>query len=144
MRGAFLISTATTCIATALLVSNLSSQEPEISRLTPEIPIQRHIAPGDQQRFQIALTTGTSASVAVEQRGIDVVVSVSDAEGKLICDYQDEIRREGAEHVEIVASAAGTYTVAVRPAAGAVNRGDFVIRMAAARETSESDRRLQQ
>jgi CHAT domain-containing protein len=144
MRGAFLFSTATTWTATALLFSNLSSQEPEVSRLIPEIPIQRHIAPGEQQRFQLALTAATAVTIAVEQKGIDLVVSVSDTGGKPICDFQDEIRRDGEEHVEIVASAAGTYTVTVRPATGAVDPGDFVIRMGAARLASESDRRLQQ
>src|SRR5262245_20588179 len=126
MRSAFLFSTATTWTATALVFSNLSSQEPEVSRLGPEIPIERHIAPGEQQRFQIDLTAAAAVSVAVEQRGIDLAVSVSDGEGKPVGDFQDEIRRDGTERVEIVASAAGTYTITVRPAAGAVNPGGFV------------------
>jgi CHAT domain-containing protein len=144
MRGAFLFTTATTWTATTLLFSNLSSQEPEISRLSPDIPIERHIAPGEQQRFHIALTATAAVSLAVEQRGIDLFVSVSDVEGQPICDFQDEIRRDGTEHVEIVASVTGTYTVMVSPAPGAVNPGNYVIRLGDARAASESERRLQQ
>src|SRR5262245_972480 len=144
MRGAFMFSTATTWTATVLLFSNLSSQEPELSSLSAEVPILRHIARGEQQRFQIALAADSSVSITVAQRGIDLVVSVSDVEGKPICDFEDELRRDGEEHAEVVASAAGTYTVTVTPAASAVDPGDYVIRMGTTREASESERRLQQ
>jgi len=144
MRGAFLFTTATTWTATALLFSNLSSQEPEVSGLNPGEPIHRHIALGEQHQFQAALPASASVGITVEQRGVDLVVSVSDVDGKLICDVQDEVRRDGEEHVDVVSSVAGTYTVTVRPAASVVNPGDYVIRMSAAREATESERRLQQ
>lgn len=144
MRGTYLFSIATTWTATALLFSNLSSQELERSGLSPGSSIERHITGGEQHRFEVALGAGESVSITVEQKGIDLVVSVSDVEGKPICDFRDDPSPEGEEHAAIVASATGTYVVTVKPAASAPNPGDYVIRIGPTREASESQRRLQQ
>jgi CHAT domain-containing protein/tetratricopeptide (TPR) repeat protein len=144
MRGALLFNTATTWTVTALLLSHVSGQEPDIRVLSPAEPIQRHIARGEEHPFTVSLAAGTTMSVVVEQKGIDVGVSIRDVEGKPICEFQDELRREGEERAEIVAVTTGTYTVAIKPADSAVAPGDYVIRIAASREATETDRRLQQ
>lgn len=107
-------------------------------------PIQRHIARGEEHRFQLALTGGTAVDIVVEQHGIDVVVAVRDVDGKPIGDFQDEIRRDGTETAEIVAPATGIYTIAIKPADGAVVPGEYVIHVTPARKATDQERRMQQ
>ena len=144
MRGAFLLNPAAIWTLTALLLSNAGNQEPDIQALTPDEPLQRHIVPGDEQRFHVHLTSGEFASIVVEQQGIDVAVFVRDDEGKSLADFQDEVRQDGDEHVEIVAVKSGTYVLAIESADGATAPGNYVIRMAAPREATDADRRMQQ
>jgi len=144
MRATFLFHTATTWTIAALLISHVGSQDADVVVLSPAEPLQKHIAHGEEHLFQVALAAGTSADIVVEQRGIDVVVSVRDVDGKLISDFQDEVRRDGEEHAEIVAAVAGTYTVAVKPADGAMSPGDYVIRLENPGLAGEAQRRMQQ
>jgi tetratricopeptide (TPR) repeat protein len=144
MRARFLFHTATTCTIAALLISHVASQDADLTVLGPSEPLQRHIARGEEHLFQVTLSAGTSAEIVVEQRGIDVVVSVRDVEGKLICDFQDEVRRDGEEHAAIVAATAGVYTVAVKPAEGTTSPGDYVVRLSDPTPATEAQRRLQQ
>ena len=58
MRSAFPLNPAVIWTVTALLLSNAGSQEPEITVLVPSEPLQRHIAPGGEHRFQIAARIG--------------------------------------------------------------------------------------
>ena len=90
-------------------------------------PLQRHIARGEEHRFQLALTGGTAVDIVVEQRGIDVVVAVRDVDGKPIGDFQDEIRRDGNGDRRDRRPTTGTYTIAIKPADSAVTPGDYVI-----------------
>ena len=143
MRGPVPFNTAAAWALTALLLSNTGRQEPEVTVLTPGEPIQRHIARGEEHRFQLVLDSNESAGLVVEQRGIDIGIFVRDSEGTPICDFQDEVRRDAEERGEIVATRAGTYIVAIKPADSAVTPGDYVIRITAAREATDADRRLQ-
>jgi len=143
MRGAFLFNVATTWTVTALLLSNVS-QEADVTTLAPAEPIQRQLTRGEEHRFQLSLAAGTAVGIVVEQKGIDVVVSVRDADGKAVCDFQDELRRDGEERAEIVAAVAGTYIVAVRAADGAGSPGDYAIRMDTPRPATDEQSRMQQ
>jgi hypothetical protein len=49
------------------------------------------------------------------EKGIAVSVAVRDNEGTLLGDFQDEVRPNGEERVEIVAGKPGAYTLTIRP-----------------------------
>jgi CHAT domain-containing protein len=144
MRSALPLNPAVIWTVTALLLSNAGSQEPETTVLVPSEPLQRHIAPGGEHRFQIELASGTSVGIVVEHNGIDVGVFVRDEEDRPLADFQDEVRQTGEERVEIVAAKPGTFGITIRPVASAIDAGDYVIRAAVPREATDADRRMQE
>jgi CHAT domain-containing protein len=144
VRGAFLFKPAVLWGLTALLLSSAGDQDSDLTALVPTEPVLRQIARGEEHRFRVSLAAGEYASVLVEQRGIDVGVSVRNGDGTALAEFQDEIRPDGDERVEIVANTAATYTLVIRPADGARSPGGYAIRMAPPRAATDADRRMQQ
>jgi CHAT domain-containing protein len=97
---------------------------------------------GEEHLYQLALTAGEHVRVIVEQRGIDVVVQARRADGTPIADFQEEIRPEGREQVDVVADAAGIYSLAIKPGPGA-GSGSYAIRVDGRRPATDADRALQ-
>src|SRR5262245_56786072 len=107
-----------------LLAIAISSQPPSsITPLDPEPAIDRPIARGEEHLYQLTLARGEYVHVVVEQRGVDVIVQTRRGDGAAIADFQEEIRRQGQEDVELVADADGPYTLAVRRAIGPLDSG---------------------
>src|SRR5690242_163200 len=59
-----------------------SSQENGAYLLVPDQPVAREMRGGEQHTFQIKLNAGEYARVVLEQKGIDVVLALSGADGK--------------------------------------------------------------
>lgn len=70
-------------------------------------PVERELSGGQKHVYQLALSGGQYATVAVEQHGIDVVAHLFAADGQLIADIDSEKTAQRAERVELVAEAPG-------------------------------------
>src|SRR5215475_9440611 len=53
-------------------------------------PIERELAGGQSHAYQITLAAGQYLDVVVEQRGIDVVATLSGPDGKQIAEFDNE------------------------------------------------------
>src|SRR5262245_9015719 len=96
-----------------LLASTVFSHpQQDVNTLGPDTVVERQLTRGDEHVYQLALTKGDFVSVAVEQRGIDVIVQTRRPDGRTITDFQEELRRQGRETAELVAEADGVYTLA--------------------------------
>ena len=120
----------------------LSAQERDRVALDGDTPIERQLARGEDHRYALALADGEYARVTVDQLGIDAIVEVSGADGRLVAVFQDDVRPYGREDVEVVADAAGTCTIAVKAARGSRAPGAYAIRVAARREATPADRSM--
>ena len=58
--------------------------------LESDKPIERGLSGDQKDSYQITLVEGQYAGLAVEQRGIDVVASLIDPDGKLIFEFDAE------------------------------------------------------
>jgi hypothetical protein len=58
-------------------------------------PIERELAAGEDHTYQIGLAKGDYLMVAIEQRGIDVVVKMLGPDGMQISEIDWEIRKQG-------------------------------------------------
>ena len=105
--------------------------------------ILRRLSHGEEHRYQLPLVAGEFARVAVEQQGIDVIVGVRDADDVEVVEFQDEIRPNGEEDVDVVAGKAGTYTLTVVSADGAIEPGFYTIRLDSRRPATSTDRVVQ-
>src|SRR5918912_1353531 len=71
-------------VASILLLSAPLRAQEQASALTVGQPVTRDMRGGEQHTYQLSLSAGQYARVVVEQKGIDVVLALSDADGKPI------------------------------------------------------------
>ena len=82
--------------------------------LTPEMiqagtKLDRDLAGGASQQFSVSLQAGQFLKVVVEQKGIDVVVRLLDADGQILTEVDSPHGTEGPEPLAFVAKKDGLY-----------------------------------
>ena len=83
--------------------------------LTTGSPIERELAGNQVHEFSVTVEENEYVELAVEQRGIDVIVRVSSPNGKPLGEFDTPNGAQGPEHVSFVALTAGKYSVTVAP-----------------------------
>ena len=78
-------------------------------------PIEREMTASDTHFYQIALITGQFLLAVIDQRGIDVVVTVFDPDGKKISEIDSPNGVQGPEPVNIKANSSGVYRLEIKP-----------------------------
>ncbi|HEX8640443.1 MAG TPA: erythromycin esterase family protein [Allosphingosinicella sp.] len=122
-----------------LLLSNLGA-------LAPGRPIELPMRAEEVHEATLALRSGQSAEVAVQQQGIDVVVDVLGPDGALLDRVDSPNGRQGDEPVSLFAHADGTYRLRIaaispdEPAARIAIRVDALRSAAATRRLLEGRR----
>jgi len=135
---------ATWCAAAVALLAGAGMHgQTDATPLELDRRIERHIARGEQHRYQLAMIAGELVRVIVEQRGIDVAVQVRDPDDDTIADIQREVRPHGEEQVDLVAETDGVYTLAIKPADGARAAGAYAIHADSRRAATGADRSMQ-
>src|SRR5262249_2824468 len=107
------------------------------------VALERVLAPGESHGYRIVCPSGSYVFAVVEQKGVDVMVSVSAPDGAPLLDVDTPTEpsgREGAETVPFVADRAGTYRLVVR-ALQPKAEGAYVVRVQETRPATASDRR---
>lgn len=98
-------------LACVFLTAN--AQGPKTLQLN--MPIDRKLGPGQTDEFTVTLEENNFVQFVVAQRGIDVIVKVSNPAGKAIGEYDSPNGADGPEHVSFVGIAAGSYRISVSP-----------------------------
>ena len=102
-------------------------------------PIDRQLGPGQSHTFSVTLEENMFIQVVVEQRGIDVMVKVSNPEGKSLGDFDTPNGAEGPENISFVSTAAGTYRIIVAPLNQDAPEGQYQIKIIELREATEQE-----
>jgi erythromycin esterase len=76
---------------------------------------QHTLEPSAAHRYTLAVAAGESCDVVVTQDGVDVVLELFSPEGERLASVDSPNGRKGDEPLEIVAGAAGSYEILVRP-----------------------------
>ncbi len=126
----------------SLYRTNAGQSAPE--QLEPGKPIEKELSGGGSHSYQITLAEEQFLHVIVEQRGIDVVAQLLGPDGKLIAEFDSEIRKQGQETVSQVAEMAGNYRLVVQAKQKEAPTGRYEIRVAELRAATEKDRALQE
>ncbi|HXT31615.1 MAG TPA: CHAT domain-containing tetratricopeptide repeat protein [Vicinamibacterales bacterium] len=108
------------------------------------VPVTRELPRRAEHRFAITLEAGEFARVLVEQRGTDVAVRVRAPDAQVLAEFDRATGGSGTEEVDLVASAAGAFVIAVTAAPGAARAGSYAIRLGARRAATWTDRLLQE
>ena len=109
--------------------------------LQPGRTIERTISRGQLHRFSITLEKDQYLQVAVEQKGIDVVIRVMSPEGRMLGEFDSPNGSEGLESVAIVSTVAGVYYVDVTPLGQTeeVVAGNYDIRIVELRRATDQE-----
>src|SRR6267378_3801340 len=96
--------------ATASSSPTIVRQE-DNSKLPSLSSVERELKGGETQSYRISLNRGQFLSALVEQRGIDVVVTLFGPDGKQLAETDSPNDRWGTEPILLVATAPGDYRV---------------------------------
>jgi CHAT domain-containing protein len=113
-----------------------------VERLELERPVDRELAGGQSDEYELALLEGQYARVIIDQRGVDVEVSVFEPEGHLLARFDSEADRYGKERVELVGGrVSGTHTILLQNKTGTV-AGRYTITLDELRPATAKDNSL--
>src|SRR5215467_3134247 len=109
---ALLAASFCTCF---LLTVTATAQYPNEQSLQPGTPIERQISTGQTHQYSVTLEENQLIELVVEQRGIDVAVTVASPAGKSLGNFDSPNGDSGPENVSFVATVAGMYRIRVTP-----------------------------
>src|SRR5262249_8003741 len=72
-------------------------------------PVEREIRGGEIHHYRINLALGQYMQMIVDQRRIDLVISLSGPDKRVLIEVDTPDRQIGSEHVYFVAEATGSY-----------------------------------
>lgn len=118
-----------------------AQNQQEIIPLEPDKPIERDLAGGQKHSYQIVLSKGQRASLAVEPRGGNVSMRLLGADEKIEIEADAE-SWAGRKVVEIASESAVAYRIEIEPKYPKARAGKYEIRITGVRSATERDRLL--
>lgn len=120
-----------------LLTINTAAQDQQLQLGTP---IERELSSGQTHTYTIALEENQFVQLVVEQRGIDVILTVASPAGKSLGTFDTPNGDNGPENVSFVAITPGTHRVSVAPLnQGEGSAGKYEIKLVEVRPASEQE-----
>ena len=102
-------------------------------------PIVRTINAGEADSYTLTLTSGQYAHLTVDQRGVDVVISIYTADGTKVARVDMPNGDKGIEPVFFVAETSGAYRVEVMSTSPKI-AGNYEVKLEELRTATEPDR----
>ncbi|HMI52112.1 MAG TPA: CHAT domain-containing tetratricopeptide repeat protein [Candidatus Saccharimonadales bacterium] len=115
---------------------------PDATLLDPAKTIDREIAGGQKQSYDLPLEAGQYVSITVDQRGIDLAIDLYDPARRLLVSFAYHQKRFAEEKVEFVAEASATYRLVVRPSYFGSPAARYRLKVNEIRSANETDRAL--
>ena len=116
-----------------------SYQQPQ--ELVVNQPIAREMRGGEEHAYQVKLSAGQHARVVLDQKGIDVVLSLLGTDGKPLLEVDNNLSgTRGMEVVSLVAEVSSVYQLKVRSLEKGASVGRYEVRLEDLRTATETDR----
>src|SRR5215510_8741472 len=108
--------------------------------LQPGVPIERTLGPTQVHEFTVNVKANSLVQLVVVQSGIDVVVKLSDPNGKSLAECDTPNGDQGPERVSFVAKEQGNYRIAISALnADEPHTGSYEIKLLEVREATEEE-----
>jgi hypothetical protein len=123
----------------SVLIGVAAAQGP--AALQPGSPVERSIGPNQTHSYTVTGDENSLVQVTVEQRGVDVVVSVFSPAGKKLGEYDTPNGDDGPENVSIVIVDKGAYRIDLTPLNQQANArgGRYQIKIVEVREATDDE-----
>jgi len=108
--------------------------------LEPGKPVERELAGGQTHEYHLQLAAGQYLHVVVDQRGIDVVVTLFGPDGKKLAEVDSPNGTQGPEPVSVIAGASGAYRLKVSALEKTAPAGRYEAKVEELRPATENDR----
>jgi len=108
--------------------------------LYPNRGIERRLSGNQAHTYQIALKPGQFIHVVVNQKGIDVVLTPIDPNGRRLVEIDRWSDLQGPESVSWIAESSGVYKLEIRAARKEAPWGTYQAKIAELREPTPADR----
>ena len=102
-------------------------------------PVERELAGGGSHQYQIGLIAGRFLRLIVEQRGIDVVVTLVSPDGKQLLEVDSPNGAEGPESLGWVTESVGVYRVEIRSLEKDAAAGRYTVKLSELRAATADD-----
>ncbi len=126
--------------ATALLAFGAATAQPTLQDLRTGVTLERPLAGGESHAYSVEARPGERLLVTVEQRGIDVVVEVAQADGRTLLAVDSPIDSEGPESALIPPEASSPLEIRVLSPSPGVAPGMYSIRLEELPQATPADR----
>lgn len=153
----FGLSRALLCVALASLLLSVNAansppqsgaspaQPQEQANASPLVvgqPVARDLRGGERHSYQIRLNAGQYARLLLDQKGIDVVLTLSGTDGKQLVEADNNLSGvSGMESVSIVAEVGGDYLLNVSSLEQDASAGRYELRIEELRAVTDADRK---
>ncbi|MBO0719756.1 MAG: tetratricopeptide repeat protein, partial [Blastocatellia bacterium] len=111
-------------------------------QLEPHRPIEREMSGGQSHSYQITLSSGQYFQLVVDQRGIDVVVTLFAPDGRKVSEVDSPNGTSGPETLSAITDAAGIYRIEVRSLEKTAESGRYEIKLVWLRAATTEDKYL--
>src|SRR5262249_27050494 len=117
----------------------LRAQDQAPRLLEPGQPIEQQLAGGQAHSYLLRLAAGQYLRVVVEQKGIDVVVTLFGPDGQKLVDVDSPNGAQGPEPLSLVTEVAGNYRLEVRSLEVAAPAGRYEALVVELRSATTAD-----
>jgi tetratricopeptide (TPR) repeat protein len=104
-------------------------------------PVERELAGGETNAFQVALAAGQYLRVVVNQRGIDIGLKLFGPDGRMLVEMDSPNATQGPEIASVIAAQSGSYRIEVVSLTKDAPPGRYEAQVEALREATEQDRK---
>jgi CHAT domain-containing protein/tetratricopeptide (TPR) repeat protein len=121
------------------------TQPSAVERRLDPVPgnaVEARMRGGESYAYLLRLEAGRFADVTVEQKGIDVAVSVRSPDGRVIASVDSPNGASGPEPIPFLSSTAGTYRLEVRPSGSGAAPGAYAVKIGDVHPATAADRTL--
>ncbi len=117
-----------------------ATQTKDVQVLELGRPIERELAGGQVHSYRITLAAGQFLDAVVEQKGIDVVLTLFDPEDKKLIEVDSPNGTTGPEPVTWVAASSGGYRLEVRSLEKNAKAARYEVKIVELRAATEQDK----
>lgn len=115
----------------------------DLRPLEPGTPVERELQADASHSYEVTLAVDQCYQAVVEQRGINVVMTVVDPAGNKLTELDDVRGKEGSESLTFISETGGHYRFEVRAAEKSAASGRYQIQITALRAPNAEDRELE-
>jgi CHAT domain-containing protein/Tfp pilus assembly protein PilF len=122
-------------------VSSARQNSKDASPLQQGEVIERELSGGETHNYHLTLAPGQYLRLAVDQKGIDVLVALFGPDGKALGEFDSPNGSRGPESVLILTESSGVYRVEVRSLEKNADAGRYEIKILEMRTATEKDKK---